>query len=44
MLLHTLVIFLRRYVTYDNHTRQVLADFPFLPLNLTEVLQLKKTE
>lgn len=44
MLLHTPVIFLRRHVTHNNHTQQVLADFPLLPLNLTEILQLKKTE
>lgn len=44
MLLHTPVICLRRHVTYDNHTQQVLADFPLLPLNLTEMLHLKKTE
>lgn len=44
VLLHTPVIYLRRHVTYDNHTQQVLADFPLLPLNLTEILHLKKIE
>lgn len=42
--LHIPVIFLRRHVTYDDQTQQVPADFALLPLYLTEILQLKKTE